>query len=444
MGQKILAYFFYGFLVLMVIIAVILLKYQLDQKALKQQQIQSRANVVTYTETADDDQPAASSDKGSPKKDLSAANNRPPSDPDWSQQNPDTLSYSDIYQQLNLAKNCQPIFRTWQSDGSEADLTQLIGKPYVYYGDVIYETGQKPPPTPAQTQLLQQWQGQCLNLWRIYGDYDPSLNENQRLVTAIVETIEQRLNKTAAKTQREKQIKQVLNLSKQWQLRFNALEQALAGENSLTEAELADIQNQIQQLSGEQFRIITESQNNSDLSEQISDINQEISQLNEVIANQKVKNPNTIEQAKVAFEAIDQQLFKQFYTTYGAVFYEALSTVVGHDNLRYLGSGFSLSGQASHQRITPVDMVLEANNIRNNLWHKESISSATLLYLCDLGIDCSATSGLMINFCLTGYPNYPDACGLTVQDFLRHHFISPNQWSDVNRLKGSYQEIFNG
>ncbi len=446
MGQKILAYLFYGFLILMVIAALILLKYQLDHKDIKQQQIDIRANVVSHSEK-DSKSPTESNTREKTESEQSSENMPLKADQELRQEEAGTLSYLDIYRQLNQAKTCQPIFLKWQSDGSKADLESLISKPYTYYGDPIYQLDQKPPITTAQKQLLQQWKDQCLNLWRLYGKYTTDLQDNQFLIAAIEENIELRLNSTLPETKREQAIKQVLKLTGQWRHRFTELEQALSGENSLTEAELADINSQIEQLSDEQFQIIADSQtaqNNSNLTDQIARINQEISELNDILMQQKVKNPDTIAQAKAAFESIDQQLFKQFYTPYGEVFYEALKTVVGHDNLRYIGSGYSAGGQASYQRITPINMVMEANNLRTNPWHRETVSSATLLYLCELGMDCSANSQLMINFCLTGYPSYPTGCGLTVHEFLRQQLISPNQWTDVQSLKNSYQEIFNG
>lgn len=446
MGQKILAYLFYGFLILMGIAALILLKYQLDHKDIKQQQIDSRANVVSHSEKDSHSSQKTITDKTTKPK-QSADNATLEADQKLHQEEAGTLSYLDIYRQLNQAKTCQPIFLKWQSDGSKADLESLISKPYTYYGDPIYQLDQKPPITTAQKQLLQQWKDQCLNLWRLYGKYTPDLQDNQFLNAAIAENIERRLNSALPTTKREQAIKQVLKFTKQWQLRFTELEQALTGENSLTEAEIADIHSQMEQLSDEQFQIIADSQtaqNNSNLTDQIARINQQISELNNILMQQKVKNPDTIEQAKAAFKSIDQQLFKQFYTGYGEVFYEALKTVVGHNNLRYIGSGYSAGGQAGHQRITPVNMVLEANNLRTNIWHRETVNSATLLYLCNLGIDCTATSELMIDYCLTDYFNYPSGCGLTVQEFLRQQLISPNQWSDVQRIKNSYREIFNG
>lgn len=447
MGQKILAYLFYGFLILMVIAALILLKYQLDHKDIKQQQIDNRANVVTHNDSRT--QSSDSTDNKQTTPEETAATNETAQHVEAGPiiEQTDKLSYLDIYHHRNQAKTCQSIFLKWQSEGSKTDLTQIISTPYVYYGDPIYKLDQKPPITIAQQQLLQQWKDQCLSLWQLYGNYIPDLEDNQFLTTTIIENIELRLNNTLPKTKREQAIKQVLKLTKQWQLRFTELEQALDGENSFTEVELADIHNQIEQLSNEQFQIINHSQtaqSSSNLTEQISRINQEISELNDVLKQQKVKNPDTIQQAKAAFEAIDQQLFKHFYTAYGEVFYEALTTMVGHDNLRYLGSGLNTGGEADHQRITPVNMVLEANNLRTNPWHRETINSATLLYLCELGMDCSATSRLMIDFCLTGYPSYPTGCGLTVPEFLRQQLISPNQWPDVQRLKNSYREIFNG
>ncbi|GAA4812193.1 hypothetical protein GCM10011365_25120 [Marinicella pacifica] len=447
MGQKILAYLFYGFLILMVIAALILLKYQLDHKDIKQQQIDNRANVVTHNDSRT--QSSDSTDNKQTTTEETAATNETAQHVEAGPiiEQTDKLSYLDIYHHRNQAKTCQSIFLKWQSEGSKTDLTQIISTPYVYYGDPIYKLDQKPPGTTKQKELLQQLKEGCFGLWYLYGDDNPNLQNEQFLTTAILENIELRLNKTPAKTPREKDIKQVLNLSLQWQHRFTELKQALTGDNSLTDAELTNINNQIQQLRDQQIQIVDDlptRELNSDSSRQINQINQEISELNDVLKQQKVKNPDTIQQAKAAFEAIDQQLFKHFYTAYGEVFYEALTTMVGHDNLRYLGSGLNTGGEADHQRITPVNMVLEANNLRTNPWHRETINSATLLYLCELGMDCSATSRLMIDFCLTGYPSYPTGCGLTVPEFLRQQLISPNQWTDVQSLKNSYREIFNG
>ncbi len=58
---------------------------------------------------------------------------------------------------------------------------------------------------------------------------------------------------------------------------------------------------------------------------------------------------------------------------------------------------------------------------------------ASLLYLCALGHDCSASSQLSIQMCLglNGFQSRVEACGLDVESYLLNHHLSPNQVEDV-------------
>ena len=176
---------------------------------------------------------------------------------------------------------------------------------------------------------------------------------------------------------------------------------------------------------------------------EVENINRELFRLNNLIKEQKVPNKDKIKQLTQEFNAIDQQLFQFFFTDFGEVFYQALTTSTGHLRLRILGSGYG-RGNQDNQTTSPVNLVLEDNNLNKGHWHISSLKSATHLYMCDLGWDCSADSPLMLEFCLFGYPTYPDSCGLNAHDFYRDIYISPNQWPDVSNFIHSYEAIFNG
>lgn len=452
MGQKLLAYLFYGFLVLMVIAAIILLKYQLDHKEIKQQQIESRANVVSRVDQSEQHkpeyQPEASKSDGDSQSSRQQTVEKSHTNPSDNQ-----LSYLELYHQLKTAETCQPIFSHWLTQGLKADLSEIVTGPFRYYGNPFYSYNDKPPLTTGQQNLLQHWQQTCLNLWHTYGGTRSKSDDDPLTLPDISLAIEQRLNKTAAKTPREIKLKEVLKASNLWQQRYHDLEQALQGEDSLSEQELVDINHQIDQLKQQQqqlyLSINDDSTNNDDINhdaiiEELNLIDKTITELYDLLQQQKVINQEHVLQQQEHFNNADEHLFRFFYTNFGEVFYEALTTIVGHNRVRYLGSGYSLGGKAADLRITPVNMVLEANNRSRQPWYTESLNSATVLYLCDLGFDCSANSPLMFHFCLTDYPNYPDNCGLHVRDFYQRYFISPNQWSDVMTFKHSFEELFSG
>lgn len=449
MGQKLLAYLFYGFLVLMVIAALILLKYQLDQKDVKQQQIDSRANVVSRVDTESTQTEHQKSTIEQPDKKLISTTEETKK---ASQNDIEQLSYLDIYYQLKDAKTCQPIFYQWQTKGMQADLTTLVGSSYRYYDSPDYGDNEKPAITAEQQTLLKQWHDKCLALWQTYGDFDVKNKDQPTLISGITESIEHRLNNTATQTPHEIELKNVIKISLQWQQSYKALEQVLEGEDSLSELEMTDINNQINQLESQQNQLLFDLPDPAETDEsidqatitEISHINKELRRLQNLRQEQKVINPELAQQHRNTFAAIDQQLFSYFNTSYGEVFYEALITVVGFENGRYIGSGYSRGGEAKNQRITPVDMVLEANNISATRWYSEPLNAATHLYLCDLGMRCGSDSPLMFDYCLQDYQVFPDACGLSIRDFYKNHFISPNQWQDVQTFKNSYEDLFHG
>jgi len=450
MGQKILAYLFYGFLVVMVIAALILLKYQLDHKDINKQQIDSRANVVTRIETDQTTAPKTSINEETRTQEVVTITDSQAQSTQT--QNAESLSYLAIYHQLKDAKTCQPIFYQWQTKGMQADLTELIGGSYRYFDSPDYGDNNKPTITAGQQTLLKQWHDKCLSLWQTYGDFEVNNEDQQTLINGITESIEHRLNNTATQTPREIELKNVIKISLQWQQSYDELEQALQGDDSLNEQELANINQQSRQLQSHLQQLYldfrTEAESNDGINQttmaEIDSLNQEIRRLSQLISDQKVINQDLVKQKSNAFSTLDQKLFSFFNTAYGEVFYEALTTVVGYENFHYIGSGYSRGGEAKNQRITPVDMVLEANNIHTSRWYSESLNAATHLYLCDLGMRCGSESPLMFNYCLKNFRVFPRACGLNVRDFYQNHFFSPNQWQDVQTFKNSYEDLFHG
>ena len=84
--------------------------------------------------------------------------------------------------------------------------------------------------------------------------------------------------------------------------------------------------------------------------------------------------------------------------------------------------------------LTPGEQMMAAVGVKARNAFSHAANPATLLYLCSLGYDCGAEGSLAMLLCLNHWQNAPDACELTVDQFLIEHAVSPNLLEDVLTL----------
>ncbi|KAA3639793.1 MAG: hypothetical protein DWP95_09785 [Proteobacteria bacterium] len=448
MGQKLLAYLFYGFLVLMVIAALFLLKYQLEQKNIKQQQIDSRANVVSRVTTETTEQ--NTKQKSAPKKTtqstaISPANSQP--DPESTQS---SLTYLAVYRQWQNAQACKPFFQHWQQFGIQADPTDMVRPAQKFYGMPDYLPNEKQPLVGAQRTTLNHWQKICHELVRDYGIFTDDNTANATLTNNIADSIEHLLLNKSPKTAKEQALHSTRNIAALWQNSFNHLERVLAGTNSLSADEIISIEDELDQLSRRKGAL--NAQFSNDLSDdevdaiftELASISDHETALAEQLNDQKLIDKEALTQAVNTFQSHDQKLNQSLHSRDADVFFEALHTIEGlySYDLTILGFSRYRYNKADSYRITPDQMVLAYSEWQNSHLQDDALRYATHLYLCDLGWDCSSNSALMMQYCLRHYYTYPDACGVDVTRFYQQYLISTNRMIDVLNFKAILQDLY--
>lgn len=452
MGQKLLAYLFYGFLVLMVIAALFLLKYQLGQKAVKQQQIDSRANVVSRMET--ESTVLLPNQKQTDKSLAQAKFSEKPENRLTKENANQPLTYLQFYRQLQQAQACQPLFKKWQAEGIKTDLQDIVRPAIRFYGEPDYLPNEPQPITGGQQTMLNQWQTICLNLWHDYGIFSLEQTNLPTLTNDITADIERLLNTLPTKTAKETAIKHVLKTARKWQQSFNQLTLAFEGEDSVDEAQLMAWNDEIQRLKtqrievSQEFRTIDNpsEEDINNITDQQTILYEQIRAIEKQIKAQKVVNKDTFAQAESAFESQNQALNKLLYSHDGDVFYEVLRTLEDHRDagasITSTGLSYTSSYKANSYRISPGQMVLEHSKWHTSFTQFNTLKFATHLYLCDLGWDCGADSVMMLRYCLLDMHSYAEACGLDVRTFYQQHLISANHMTDVEHFKNLYTDLF--
>ena len=450
MSQKLLAYLFYGFLVLMVVAALFLLKYQLDQKDVKQQQIDSRANLVSRLDSEAIVKPALQQQANQVNSQTTISQQLESQPTQESADQP--LTYLQVYRQLQKVQACQPYFRKWQAEGIKADLTNIVRPATRLFGAPDYLPTEPQPISAGQQTMLNQWQAICLNLWHEYGVFSLERTDLPTLVNDISTDIERFLNTLPTKTAKEIAIKNARKIAVQWQQSYKNLEQTLVGEDSVDEAQLLAWREEIERLKtlrtqiSKEFRTIDNpsDEETNNMIEQQMELYEQITAIEKQITAQKAVNKDALAQAETAFESQNQALNKLLYGRDGDVFFEALRTLEGQQSNRITTIGFNYNrfGKANSYRVSPDQMVLENSQWQSTHTQSNTLKYAAHLYLCDIGWDCSSESIIMLQYCLFDVYTHPDACGLDLRTFYQRHLISTNHMMDIRYFKNIYTDLF--
>jgi len=441
---------FYGFLLVVVILAVFLLNYQIQQNK-HRTEAKSGANLVSHVgdDFRDVDSHAVKQNiiNVAPREmDFVVADGEAPT-------TVLTLSYLEIYQQLQTAKACHPFYDFWRRNGLAADSRKIVRPPVKLYGTAVYPPGEQVPLSAGQTAALTDWVKRCYGLWLDYGVFNQS--DNQSIpINDISETLTKKLLATVPQSKKGRAIKQTRQLAAQWQRSFAQLETTLEGEDSINQAEIDAVHDEVEKLKQlrEDLRLQWMDVRYSDeslaksLLQQRNDLRQQIHQYEVELESQKVLNQDALNQVLAGYQIQDQKLNQALYSDVAEVFYEALTTLENQQVYWLSLIGFanhSITTQALNQyRITPDQLVYEASGWQNRWLHSSDLRYAAQWYLCDLGMDCGPQSPIVMHYCLLGFSSSPRACGQNLQSFFYNDLISPNRLQDVLQFKNHYQELF--
>ncbi|MCB1583938.1 MAG: hypothetical protein KDI92_12815 [Xanthomonadales bacterium] len=448
MNPKKLAMLFYGFIAAMVLLAIYLLYFQ-QQQAKKQ--ATNTANVVSQDEMV-------ASVKHHQEASPRIVNIQSIQDKSVTRMDKtievDSLSYLDVYQQLQTARACQMFYRFWQANGLDADITQRVSRPVYQYGQPVYAATEQVPLTSEQNDTLEYWVIKCYQLWQDYGVFDTSKTDGIPL-NDVVDAISIKLSTITAKTSKEQTLKKTRQLASQWAVSYQALEQAYEGDDSLEPTaaqalydELAALQQLDDEVKNQWFAAQRNNQPDEEsLRDQHFDLLRQIKAIENRIKEQKMVNHEKLMQAQLDFQGFDQAMNQALRTQDADVFFEVVYALNGKRTFAFHFLGFehhsTYSRPADKHRITPDQMVFTASGLLQPSTNHGELRYAFHLYLCELGWDCGPLSPIVMNYCLLGpLSSYPDACGRNLSQFYQEHFISPNRWQDVMMFKLLYKELF--
>ncbi|MFK8011988.1 MAG: hypothetical protein AB8B80_08115 [Marinicellaceae bacterium] len=450
MNSKKLARLFYAYIGVVVLIALFLLYFQQQQK--KKTQNMGNPNVVTKNEDAEAyDKTDIGAQKVINIKTVISESNKEI----VKTESDDTLSYFEVYQQLQSARACEVFYRFWREQGLSADVASRVSRPHYFYGQQVYSGDEQVPLSGGQVETLNYWVRQCYQLWADYGVFDNSKTASLPM-NDVREAITQKLLTIAPVTNKEKALKNTRRLAVQWTNSFEQLEAAYEGEDSLEATaaralydELENLQTLDDEIKSQWFAAQRNNHPGEEsLRDQHFDLLRQIRALEQRIKSQKVPNQEKLEAALVDFQSFDQVMNNNMKTEFGDVVFEIVYALSGRQAFlfQYLGfehaKSYGSKTKASQHRITPDQLMYAASGFENPTLHQWDIRYAMHLHLCDLGWDCGPQSPIIMNYCLFGLGSYPDACGQELQSFYNQYYISPSRLPDVLRFKSVYIELF--
>ena len=148
------------------------------------------------------------------------------------------------------------------------------------------------------------------------------------------------------------------------------------------------------------------------------------------------------EAAIIAFEAVNELLFAQLRTKDPDVFFETQSALeMLQHNINYFGHmpykniGQNRLKAPFIEYVSPGDVIQSVFGVSDAELFGSVINPAMKLYHCELGGDCTPEGEWNPHICHLGYGSFQEAaCEYDLANFYQNHFLSPNQWQDVQSV----------
>lgn len=362
----------------------------------------------------------------------------------------DERTYLAVYYDLRFSQRCHQYYKDEHKKESAFNfndyfLERIITPPLVTSYD----------PTEAQLATFREFIQACNSLKKttfiragIEQRY-PTYNDQYPVVTELKKELEQ----TIAKTEAERSLEQVLKMKKQWNELLNALMVESKGEFVMTEEERKEAQNEMMSLAEESMSL-TEGEELD--TEEVMAVANRLQELNDAMQETTGANDETRAQLLVEFEALEVELRRYLQSEHIDTFLVAMSALEfaeGFDLRVAVGFGkfqFKEIKKYIPEYISPSQVLSEMSGIADKPFYDSLVVPASILYLCQRGYDCSDTSELVTDFCwgpadrmkMMSAQMHPQACGLTVKNFIENYFMTKNQNTDVHSLLKLMGEIY--
>jgi len=346
-----------------------------------------------------------------------------------------SLSYMDVFHDYLLAKTCDFISNKIYNF---YDLKQDVKEPeQILLDSYDYDNFQ------VSSSQIKTWNilfNDCLDLFQYYSDfldsdfaisdeYYDSFNIEKSLSDELWRLLAVKKN---AKTEKEKSLKNVIvQISKYQEMKRNYSKENFI-KYSISDEEVADIQRRVRDLSAE-YNATPEHQQ----AERTAIVN-EFDKLQKYLERNSVPDKKSYQAHKNKFMLLHYQLLNLLPRTSGYEFQLIIEAMT--DGLGALSSIYRDShGNKYEEYVGFQDInlnVYQKNEIKDYEYYDLLINPVFDLFYCYKGVDCSAESLVIKNYCLGfNHPQpYPSACNKDLDTFYFDSYLSANQTMDAKKI----------
>ncbi len=260
------------------------------------------------------------------------------------------------------------------------------------------------------------------------------------------------LRQLKPQNEQEQAIANVLQLTHQWNEAFKTVLQVLAGNDSQNPDLIAALNQEIQSLRTEQFKLLRLQQGTDkkdEPNEELFKLFLQIEQKEKEMQKLLVVDETQLKSALSEFSASNNTLYDQLTSNNPDVFYEAHTTLERSRNLTDLGLNMHKENELRETKrlfveyVPPEDILLQSMEFNEPIWLRSLIPYATQLYTCELGADCGPDSEWIKHHCFNGFMTLnPKSCDSDLQTYYQQHLLSPNQWQDVQLILMAIRNLY--
>lgn len=346
-------------------------------------------------------------------------------------------SFMAIYRDLILAESCSSYYISQHQSKGQYDYRNIFNQV------ANYQRGTDGGAPAIQIEALERFYDRCRDL-KAAVFHRANINETfpaYQFAYPVIVELRKEWRQSKPVTTNEKRLAAAINSRQQWERITRKLSQVSMGEFALSTEERTAIEQQITALSDEltQLYIRTDQVDQT----QVNELDQQISTLNERKNQRLPADQAQRTELLLEFFRISQDLEHHLYLGQAEVFFEVIKAMELSDTLNlnvaqeFQKTALYALKQQIPEYLPPSELLFQLSGHMDVTLHNLLVEPASLLFMCYLGDDCGPDSRHVRRYCLgtTGYQdNYASACGLSLQAFYTEHYLSPNQWQDVQTL----------
>ncbi len=346
-------------------------------------------------------------------------------------------SFMAIYRELILAESCHSYYISQHQSKGQHDYRNIFNQM------ANYQSGTDGGAPAIQIEALERFYDRCRDL-KAAVFHRAKINEPfpaYQFAYPVIVELRKEWRQSKPVTTAEKRLATAIKSRQQWEQIAHKLSQVSMGAFALSAEERIAIDQQVTALSDE----ITQLYIRTDQVDQtaVNELDQQIRVLNERRSQRLPADQAQRTELLLEFFRLSQDLEHHLYLGQAEVFFEVIKGMEFSETLNlsvaqeFQKTALYALKQQIPEYLPPSELLFELSGHMDATLHNLLVEPASLLFMCYLGDDCGPDSRHIRRYCLgtTGYQdNYASACGLSLEAFYTEHYLSPNQWQDVQTL----------